>query len=164
MMQLPSAQEKSVNVIHKRTTEVVNTCVTVDTLSITLMLLYIINVTFPLLLRRCYIYRLLSSQMKMLGKFSSKQSRWIATVWMTKHYNSRYYCKAINLHDGSFLHHSGQPLGGFKNGITHKAKRIPGSVTHVSVVTVRLVRRRFPAAVRRAASRQTGKTQHHHLQ
>lgn len=57
-----------------------------------------------------------------------------------------------------------QPFGEFENFITHEATRTPGSVTRVSVVTVRLVRRRLPAAVRRAASRQTGKTQHHHLQ
>lgn len=45
-----------------------------------------------------------------------------------------------------------------------KAIRLPGSVAPVSVVTVRLVRRRLPAAVRRAASKQIGKTQYYRLQ
>lgn len=65
---------------------------------------------------------------------------------------------------GVFPRYPDQPFVEFENYITHEAARIPGSVARVSVVTVRLVRRRLPAAVRRAASRQTGQTQHHHLQ
>lgn len=86
------------------------------------------------------------------------------TIWVTKHYNSRYCYRARNRHDLSFPHKRGKPFWDVENYSTRKTKRIPGSVAHVSVVTVRLVRRRLPAAVRRAASRQTGKTQHYHLQ
>lgn len=65
---------------------------------------------------------------------------------------------------GVFLISTGSCFVDLEDYITHKTKQIAGSVAHVSVVTVRLVRRRFPAAVSRTASRQTGKEQHHHLQ
>lgn len=157
----PPVQEKSV--IHKRSTE--NKCVTADKLGKMITQLYFNKVLLPLLLLRCHIYRLISFSFRWKSQesFSSKQSRWIATVWVTKHYNSRYRCAATDRHDWSFSHRPAPPLEDAEDYVTHKSERTPGSVTRVSVVTVRLARRRFPAAVRgAAASRQTGKTEHHH--
>lgn len=174
MIQLYLIQRKSVHAIYTHTyiIDKQNILVTLSSTCKTWKFFFFLFDRFGNVFWRRDIYRLSNfcigeeSLWKFFFQVSPVSSGPVSDGWKKKRkkdYNYQNTREAKRRHFRGFLARRNEPVKRVMNYITQKSSLTPGSTAHVSVVTVKLVRRQLPAAVRRAASRATGKTKHHHL-